>query len=85
MFRALVLLLIVSFLQGGCASNHETLATIEVVDGCMVKIYGISSERAGEITKDWDFNTNCELEVKTRLYTTPTEDNGAERKDESDP
>ena len=49
------------------------MATIEVVDGCMVKIHGISSERAGEITKDWDFNTNCELEVKTRLYPTPKE------------
>jgi hypothetical protein len=45
------------------------MATIEVIDGCMVKIYGISSQRAGEITKSWDFNTNCELEVKSRLST----------------
>ena len=64
---ALTLALLVSVGLGGCASR-ETMATIEVVDGCMVKIYGISSERAGEITKDWDFNTNCELEVKTILY-----------------
>ena len=67
MSRALTLALLVSVIQCGCASR-ETMATIEVVDGCMVKIYGISSERAGEITKDWDFNTNCELEVKTRMY-----------------
>jgi len=77
MYRALAFLLSVAV--GGCASSQDSMATIEVIDGCMVKILGISSQRAGEITKDWDFNTNCELEVKSRLYT--EEPDGTERKD----
>ena len=71
MLRATALALLVSVSLCGCTSSRETAASIEVIDGCMVKIVGISSERAGEITKSCDFDTNCELEVKSRLSGEP--------------
>ena len=53
-------------LLAGCLPSQQGAATIMVVDGCMIKIDGVSAAQAGEITKSWDFDTNCELEVKSR-------------------
>ena len=63
---ALTLLLaaVLPLLLCGCRASSSTAANIQVVDGCMLEITGISSEQASDIVKSWDFDKDCELEVR---------------------
>ena len=58
------------------------MASIEVVDGCLFRVTGLSSEQGAEIIKSWDFDNNCEVEVRTRVKTEKR--NGTERKNKDD-
>lgn len=58
-------LLLVSVLQGGCVSQ-QAAAEIEVLDGCLFRIRGISNVEAKNLAKTWEFNTGCEVEIRSR-------------------
>jgi hypothetical protein len=55
---------ILLLLLGGCASS-QTTASIEVVDGCLIRITGINATTANDIVKTWDFDPDCRVEVMT--------------------
>lgn len=87
MKHALALLLVVSVLQGGCAFySSKNMGSIEVMDGCFLKVKGISGVEANNIVKTLEFNSDCEAEVRSSaIKTAPrkaTEMNSADHEDE---
>ena len=58
----------------GCTSWNKSAAEIEVIDGCLFRVRGISGSEANNIAKTWDFNTNCEVEVRSRARKTAPKD-----------
>ena len=61
----LIIALVCALHLVGCASQ-QTTAKIMIVDGCLVTIEGLSSQQADMVMRDWDLNTDCEIEVKTK-------------------
>ena len=57
-------LLCALLLAGGCALQ-QVAGKIEIIDGCMVRIEGLSNTQADEIAKTWDIDPNCRVEVTT--------------------
>ena len=49
----------------GCASSQQTGVTVLIVDGCLVEIKGLSSSRAEEIIRSWDFGDDCSVDTAT--------------------
>lgn len=65
MFRTLLGAML-SVCLAGCISQ-KSVATVEIVEGCMVRIEGISTTQADDIVKDWDIDPGCQVEVNTEV------------------
>ena len=53
-------------LSPGCSLHQQSVASIEILEGCLVRITGISNTQASEIVKTWDIDPDCQVEVNTR-------------------
>jgi hypothetical protein len=50
-------------LLGGCVSKSKGILSVEVTDGCSIKISGMNVEQARKIINEWEFARDCELTV----------------------
>jgi len=52
----------------GCSlfqtSQKQDVAEVEIIDGCLVRIKGITAQTADHIIREWNINTNCEIDIK---------------------
>jgi hypothetical protein len=59
-------ILMICALMVGCGSQ-QTTASVEIIDGCIVRINGLSSTQAQVIVKEWNIDPNCTVDVVTEL------------------
>lgn len=50
----------------GCVSQ-QSVGSVEIIEGCMVRINGISTTQADDIIKDWNIDPGCQVEVNTEI------------------
>jgi hypothetical protein len=61
-----LLVALVSVLAG-CASSRQQLIDFEVIDGCVVRVKGISAEKAAQIDKGWTVRPECKVDFNSDL------------------
>ena len=59
-------ILLLGALMGGCGSQ-QTTASVEIIDGCIIRIEGLSSTQAHVIVKEWNIDPKCRVDVVTEL------------------